>query len=181
MGGYLHHCTTAYTPDPKEALESLQAAQLEKYDLPTLIKTSLAEYQEAFDATPENDEYGLHDYYKEVLEDIKIAASQPLPTDFQGRLDLVRGLCDSGEGVGNILDVRGIASKDNELLAAKPLSPDDLLEKFGSDKLLSADADFHAGKANEWLGRGESICFPLYASAEADEPVEWCFVGVTVD
>jgi hypothetical protein len=34
------------------------------------------------------------------------------------------------------------------------------------------------GKINEELGRGECICFPVYAKGK---PVGWYFVGNTID
>ncbi|QDV41097.1 hypothetical protein Enr13x_09350 [Stieleria neptunia] len=183
MGAQLFFHTSAYTSDPNVALESLQATELDGYDLPEMVASNLASSQRAFDDTPEGDEYGLHDHYKAELERAKLIASEPIPTDFRGRLHLVRRLhADTGQGIGNILDVEGIAGNDGAgWSAAKPLAPVGVIAKFGSGKLLSSKAHEYAGIANEWLGRGECICFPLYANTDEDDPVEWCFVGNTVD
>lgn len=183
MGARLFYHTTTYTSDPNIALEALQATEMEGYDLPAMVASILAGSQQAFDDTPEDDEYGLHEHYKEELERVRRIASEPIPADFHGRLELVRQLfADTGEGIGNILDVDGIAGDDGaNWFAAKPLAPGEVAGKFGSEKLLSGNADEYAGIANEWLGRGECICFPLFANADENEPAEWCFVGNTVD
>ncbi len=106
MGAELFFRTSAFTSDPNAALESLQATELDRYDLPDMVASNLTSSQQAFDDTPEGDEYGLHDHYKAELERAKLIASEPIPTDFRGRLSLVRRLhADTGQGIGNILDV----------------------------------------------------------------------------
>lgn len=183
MGAELYYHTTPYAADPTEALERLQQELLAGFDFQTAVAEKVANMQEAVDATAVDDEYDLHDYYKEELERAKSIASEPIPADFQGQLHLMRRLHeDSGEGIGNLLDVNGIAGTDGaDWTSARPLSPKDLKKEFGAEKLLAADADAHAGQANNWLGRGECICFPLYAHADDPEPSHWCFVGNTVD
>ncbi len=183
MGAQLYYHTTAYTSDPNAALKELQSKALDNYDLAEMVASHLASSQQAFEDTLEDDEYGLHEHYEAELARAKIIASEAIPTDFRGRLDLVRRLhADTGQGVGNILDVDGIADDEGAgWSAAKPLLPNEVVAKFGSDKLVSADARKYAGIANGWLGRGECICFPLYADAGEDQPVEWCFVGNTID
>ena len=183
MGAELFYHTIAFSSDPRVALELLQAMEIEGYDLPKMIASNVASSQQAFDDTPEGDEYGLHDHYKAEVERARLIASDPIPSDFHGRLALVRRLhADTGQGVGNILDVDGIAGNEGSgWSAAKPLAPVEVIAKFGSDKLLCSEARKYAGIANEWLGRGECVCFPLYADAKQDDPVEWCFVGNTVD
>lgn len=183
MGAQLFYHVTTYTNDPKTALESLQALELENYDLAQEVAAHLANCQEAFDLTAEDDEYGLYEHYKSELERAKLIAVEKVPSDFFGRLDLVRRLyADTGEGVGSILDVEGIAGgKGASWSAAKPLAPVEVIAKFGSDKLLVSKVEEYAIRANEWLDRGECICFPLFASAEDEAPMEWCFVGNTID
>lgn len=174
MGAELFYHTTLYTNDPSVALESLQASELDGYNLPEVVASNVASSQQVFDDTPEGDEYGLHDHYKAELERAKLIASEQIPADFRGRLDLVRRLhADTGQGVGNILDVDGIAGNDGAgWSAAKPLAPVEVIAKFGSEKLLSSKARDYAGIANEWLGRGECVCFPLYARADDSDPAE---------
>ena len=183
MGASLYYHTTAYTPDATVALELLQSSQLDEYDLPGLVAETLASTQQAFDNTPEDDEYDLHDYYKSELEHIMQIASEPIPSDFYSRLELVRQLdAGTGEGVGNILDVNGIADQNGtEWDSAKPLERDELIARFGTDKLLSTEVDHYASTAFDRLDRGECIFFPLYASVDQDEPTEWCFVAATID
>ena len=183
MGAELYFHTTPYIDDPNAALVALQTAMLDALDLRQMVASNLASSEQAFHDTPEGDEYGLHDHYKAELERARSIASEPIPTGFDGRIDLVRRLhADTGQGIGNILDVDGVVGDGGAgPSAARPLMPVELIDKFGSDCLLSADADQLAGNANVWLGRGECVCFPLYSATDDDAPAEWCFVGNTVD
>ena len=84
MGAELFYHTTDYTSDPRVAIELLQKSELDGYDLPEMVKLYLASCQQAFNDTPEGDEYGLHDHYKAELELAKLIASEPIPSDFSG-------------------------------------------------------------------------------------------------
>ena len=183
MGAELYYYTTAYTSDPNDALESLQTLRLDRYDLPKMVASNVTSCEQAFVDTPEGDEFGLHEHYKTDLERARTIASEPIPTDFAGRLNLVRRLhYGTGQGIGNILDVEGVAgSVGARWCSAKPLAPVEVISKFGTDKLLTAEAGQYADAANEWLGRGECVCFPLYNALGDEEPIEWCFVLNTVD
>jgi len=182
MGARLYFEVTAYDDDPAAALRSLQEKQLASYDLSELLAAHMEARQKAVDATAEDDEYGLNEYYKQELARAKSLSRGPIPTQFQDRLDFVRQLHADGDGVGNILDVEGLVSRKNPSgSGARPLSLIEVIDKFGTNKLLIADTQQHVSSANGWLGRGECICFPLYATLDDNRPTEWCFVGNTID
>lgn len=183
MGARLYCHTTAYLNDPASALEAIQSEILAGYNLRELVTTHLQSSQQAFDDTPPNDEFGLHDYYKAEFARAEDIAAAEIPTEFSGRIHLVRRLfANTGEGIGSILDVDGIAGgKSAAISAARRLEPDDVVAKFSTSKPVSSNADDYAAVVNESLGRGECVFFPLYGDVDDEEPGEWCFVGNTVD
>jgi hypothetical protein len=181
MGAMPWENRTAWMDDPADALKAIQRAELEAQgDLRDQIQTQLEGAREAVAATAEDDPYGLAEHYAAELERLERIASQPIPTDLDGRLHLLRTLHESGgEGIGNVLDVTGV-SQQGGFFVTKVLGPDELQRTFGTDRPASdwktqVEPDFF-----DKIGRGESVCFPLFADDETD-PIEWCFFGYSVD
>ncbi|MEM7316568.1 MAG: hypothetical protein AAF497_25825 [Planctomycetota bacterium] len=183
MGAELYFLATEFTARPDDALKAIQEQFLDTYDLPAMLAAQLAECRRLIEKIPEGDAHGLHAHYQESLGELEAIASQPMPSDFSGRVSLVRKLhADTGEGVGNILDVEGISGEPNAgWTAATRLLPNDLQQKCGHEKILTRDAEATAIKIHEWLGRGECVFFPLHNDADDEEPAKWCFVANTFD
>ncbi len=84
---------------------------------------------------------------------------------------------DGGQGIGNVLDVIGVSS-ERECLMAQKLSQADMSHFLGTTKPTLVEAQKSIGKIHEELGRGECVCFPLYKN---DSVAGWYFVGNTID
>jgi hypothetical protein len=183
MGAQLWHHAAPWRPDPEEALFALQARFLaETYNLPSLVQEHLGAVREAVRITEaEGDEYGLLDMYRAELAMLEDVASSPLPEDARRQVELVRKLfMNSGEGVGNILDVTGILDR-REIFAAEQLTEGEVSRLVGTIRPNLARARHAAEKINEELGRGESVCFAFYEGGDAGQPAGWYFVGNTLD
>lgn len=107
--------------------------------------------------------------------------SQPIPKDFEEQIEILRKLhANSGEGIGNVLDVSGI-SEHRSGDAAQPLRECEIIRLAGTGQPTRKEAREAIDKISEELGRGECVCFPFYDSREQDRPTGWYFVGRTWD
>jgi hypothetical protein len=180
MGAQLWYHEAPWHPDAAKALEALQAQFLaENYDLSTFLPQHLAWAREAAAATrAEGDPYGLLDMYQDKVTLLERLCSQPIPESPAAQIDIIRQIsADSGEGVGNVLDILRVSPKRG-LAKAQRLSKPETVRLVGAAQPTLAQARKAVGKINEELGRGESVCFPVYARGK---PVGWYFVGNTID
>src|SRR6266851_4121197 len=114
MGAELWYHEAPWHPDPAKALQALQAAFLaEKYDLPTLLPQHLIWARDAVAAgKADGDEYGLVDLYEEQVSLLERLNSQPVPSDPQAQIKILRLVyAYGGQGISNVLDVEGITEK----------------------------------------------------------------------
>lgn len=164
---------------PEQALYEIQMEALRQYDLPCLIESNLQAMQEAVAATEVEDEYGLLDFYQSELARFEAIAEQGVPEEPAEQIALVRKIfASSGEGVGNILDVTGIATDD--YFSAKPCTDDQLTELAAPQHPTRDEAEQIAHKLSMGLDRGQSFYFPFF-SDDRRAAAGWCFVGNTVD
>jgi len=180
MGGELWQHKTEWKNDPTEAFQNVQRAFLEEnYDLPALIEEHLKSAREAVEITKrEGDPYDLMAMYREQLAMLEQVSSEPLPEGSMERIELLRKLYgNSGEGIGNVLDVEGV-SEEGGFLIARILKRDDLQSLFGTLTPTEEDVEPAISSIFEMVDRGESVCFPVYSE---EEPVAWQFIGCTID
>jgi len=183
MGAQLwHHSAPGFT-DPNDALRALQGQFLAaSYDLPKMVQAELDGTREAVRREEaEGDPYELLDMYRRKLRFIEAVVAEGVPEDTDQRIELVRQLCmDTGEGVGNVLDVKSV-STERGVLTAQVLTDSEVLRLVGMTRptLHQAKAAIH--RINEELGRGEAVCFPIYPEGATQPPVGWYFVGNTID
>ena len=183
MGAQLWHHSAPWRSDPEEALFALQVHFLaETYDLHSLVQEHLGSAREAIRITEaEGDEHGLLDMYRADLEMLEEVASNPFPEDPLRQIELVRKLyMNSGEGIGNLLDVTGI-SDHREIDTAERLTEGEVARLVGETRPTLAQARRATDKINEELGRGESVCFVFYEEGDSEQPAGWYFVGNTLD
>jgi hypothetical protein len=183
MGAQLWHHVAPWHTDPGEALRELQARFLaESYDLPSLVRDHLGSIREAVRVTEaEGDEYGILGMYRAELAMLEEIASGPLPEVPLQQIELMRKLyMNSGEGIGNILDVEGI-SELREVNAAERLTEVEVARLVGESYPTLAQARQAVNNINGELGRGESVCFAFYEGGDPGRPAGWYFVGNTID
>ena len=107
-----------------------------------------------------------------------INAVKPIPKSPEAQIEIVRRInADSGAGIGNVLDVTGVADR-RDVQKAQRLSEQETARLVGSAQPTLAQARNAIDKINEELGRGECVCFPIYNQGK---PVGWYFVGNTID
>lgn len=181
MGAELWHHAAPWRDDPAESLFEVQVGILRKqYDLSALIRKHLASAREAFDLTQQNDEYGLHDFYRGEAARLEELATLPSPAGPQEEIDRLRTLYStSGEGIGSILDVTHVDDRGGMHVARR--LPDDEIRHFcKTARPTLGRAVAAVSKVNEKLRRGDSVCFPYY-DPDGTEPAGWYFVGNTID
>ena len=180
MGAQLWYHEAPWHSDAGAALNAMQARFLaENYDLPALLPQHLDWARESVAAPEgEGDPYGLLDLYQEKVKLIERLCSEPIPEGAEAQIEIIRQInADSGEGVGNILDVTCVAAR-RDVHMAQRLSPQETVRLVGAAQPTRAQAGAAVSKINEELGRGESVCFPVY---DDGKPVGWYFVGNTID
>jgi hypothetical protein len=179
----LWHHSAPWRPDPDEALLDFQVRFLaETYDLPSLVQERLESVKEAVRSTEaEGDEYGLLELYRDELAILEAVAAGPLPDAPREQIELVRKLhANSGEGVGNILDVVEVSDR-RDYPTAERLADDAMERLVGTTRPTLGQAHQAVSTINEELRRGESVCFPYYEASDAEQPAGWYFVGNTID
>jgi hypothetical protein len=180
MGAQLWYHEAPWHPDADEALKLLQARFLaENYDLRALLPQHLAWARDSVAAAEaEGDPYGLLEMYQEKVWLVQELCSQPIPESPEAQIEIVRRInADNGEGIGNVLDVTGVA-EHRDIQKAQRLSPQETVRLVGNTQPTLAQACNAVSKINEELGRGECVCFPVY---DKGRPVAWYFVGNTID
>ena len=183
MGADLWYHETSWHEDPATALKTLQARFIvENYDLSALLPQRLADARRAVAyAEEENDPYGVLKIYRGEVRLLERLCSQPIPQDFEGQIEILRQInANSGEGIGNVLDVRGISEQRNGD-TARPLREPEIMRLAGTRQPTRTEVHEAIDKVSEELGRGECVCFPIYDSREQDRPTGWYFVGMTWD
>ncbi len=129
MGAQLWYHEAPWHPDAGAALKVLQARFLaENYDLPALLPQHLAWARESVAAARgEGDPYGLLDIYQEMVALLERLCSEPIPESPEARIEIVRQInADSGEGVGNVLDVTGVVNQ-RDVHKAQRLPPQEMV------------------------------------------------------
>jgi predicted transcriptional regulator len=183
MGGDLWYHETYWHEDPATALKTLQARFMaENYDLSALLPQHLANARRAVALTEaEDDRYGVLDIYRSEVRLLERLCGQPIPQDFEGQVEILRKInANSGQGIGNVLDVTGISERRSGD-TARPLRESDIIRLAGTGQPTREEAHEVIGKISEELRRGECVCFPIYDSREQDRPTGWYFVGRTWD
>lgn len=180
MGAMPWQQLAPWNADPTAALRELQATFLaENYDFPRVIEEHLQGAREAVRLTEEQgDEYGILDIYKADLRYLEEIASKPLPDDPRQRIAILRKVWESGaQGIGNVLDVEEVRAEGDVHVTRR--MPDKEIQKLlGTATPTRSEAEKLLGLIAEQLGRGESVCVPVY---EGGEPSGWWFVGYTID
>src|SRR5262249_3220471 len=121
---------------------------------------------------------GLLEMYQAKVRLMERLCGQPIPESPDAQVQIVRQInADSGEGVGNVLDVVRV-SEQRSFHAAQRLSEQETARLVGAARPTLAQAGQAVGKINEELGRGECVCFPVH---DDGKPVGWYFVGNTID
>ena len=180
MGAQLWYHDAPWHPDAGASLKALQARFLaENYDLPSLLPQHLAWAREAVMAAEgEGDPYGLLGIYQDKVRLLERLCNEPIPDSPEAQIDIVRQInADSGEGIGNVLDVTDVAERQ-DIHIAQRLSEQETARLAGAAQPTLAQASQAVYKINEELGRGGCVCFPIY---EIGKPVGWYFVGNTID
>jgi hypothetical protein len=182
MGAELWYHEAPWHPDPTQALQALQARFLaENYDLRTLLPQHLIWARDTVAAAKaDGDPYGLVDLYEEKVRLLGRLNSQPVPRDSQTQIEILRQIhADSGQGISNVLDVKGISEEWNAF-AAQRLTQAETVRLVGRERPTLAQARNAIANIHVELGRGECVCFPIYDDA-GKKPMAWYFVGNTVD
>jgi hypothetical protein len=183
MGAELWYHETSWHEDPATALKTVQACFMaENYDLSTLLPQHLANARRAVAlAEAEDDRYGVLEIYQREVRLLERFCSQPIPEDFDGQIEILRKInANSGEGIGNVLDVTGISERRNTDTATR-LRESEMIRLTGTEHPTRARAHEAIDKISEELERGECVCFPIYESSETNRPIGWYFVGMTSD
>ena len=183
MGSDLWYHQTSWHEDPATALKTLQADFIaENYDLSALLSQHLADARSAVAlAQAQNDPYGVLDIHRSEVRLLERLCSQPIPQDFERRIEILRKInANTGEGIGNVLDVSGISERRSGD-TAQPLRESEIVRLAGTRQPTREEAHEAIDKLSEELGRGECVCFPIYDSREQDRPAGWYFVGRTWD
>jgi hypothetical protein len=180
MGAELWYHQAPWADNPADALKLLQASYVSaNYDLATLLPQLLEWAKESVAAAKAGgasfDLVEMHEEEANVLEEF---CREPIPADVEAQIGIIRRInANSGEGIGNVLDIRGI-SENRDVHRTQRLGDDEILRLVGSPKPSISQADKAIPKINRELDRGESVCFPVY---ENEQPVGWYFVGNTID
>jgi hypothetical protein len=183
MGAELWHHRAPWHPNPADALRDLQARFLAAhYNLPALVRRHLRWAREAVECTQaEGDPYELLEFYREEVALLERVARRPLPETPGARVKLLRKVCaSSGQGIGNVLDIERVSARRGTNVAQR-LPAAELSRLVGSDRPTAAQARAALVKINEELGRGEAVCFLIYAARDRRKAVGWYFVGNTID
>jgi hypothetical protein len=168
---------------PATALKTLQALFMaENYDLSALLPQHLADARTAVAlAEAERDPYGVLDIHRREVRLLERLCSQPIPQDFERQIEILRKInANTGEGIGNVLDVSGISERRSGD-TARPLSEPEIVRLAGTSQPTREEAHEAIDKLSEELGRGECVRFPIYDSREQDRPAGWYFAGRTWD
>lgn len=181
MGATLWHYEAPWYPDPADALRALQAKVLaERYDLLTLLPERLRSMRQSVShLESEGDEYGLLGIYTEQVRLLEGLCSRPIPEDPPERIRILREVeAYGGEGIGNVLDVEGIAGS-RDYPTAQRLPEEEVERLVGTTRPTLEQARDLAHRINAELNRGEGVCFPFYDTS--GRPAGWYFVGNTID
>ena len=180
MGAELWHHVSRPHDAPLDALREIQTRCLSTYDLPALIQECLDSARCAVEATERDDKHGLLDFYRSDLAKMEAIAADRIPQDIHARIELIRRIYDSsGQGIGNVLDVTDVCESGG-MHITQPCDSTELSDLIGSDRPTLAESDQMVNPINAQLGRGDSVCFPVY-SDDRTSLIAWCFVGNTVD
>jgi hypothetical protein len=187
MGAEFWEELAPWNPDPDVALRELQARFLaENVDFPGEVRERLRGAKETVRFTQETgDEYNVLYIYRDNLAYLEDVNSRPLPTDPQERIAILRQInASGGQGIGNVLDIESVSpasefGDEGWPLVSHPLSDGDLRAAFGSATPTIEQAKKAGFEFATRLGRGESVCFPVYD--ESGKAAGWWFVGCTVD
>ncbi|WP_254513568.1 hypothetical protein [Anatilimnocola floriformis] len=180
MGAQLWYHEAPWYAKPADALQELQARFLaENYDLAKLLPQHLGWERESIAACREDgDPYDLLEMMEQKLALLEDLCSKPIPNKPAEQIKILQQLnADSGEGIGNVLDLTGV-SKKRQMHTATPLSDKELVELVGSTQPDLPQAQKSIYKINGVLERGDCVCFAFYAEGQ---PAGWYFVGNTID
>lgn len=180
MGAMPYQYLAPWHPDANEALRQLQASFLaEKYDLPELVQQHLESSREAVrSCEADGDEYGILHIYQADVEYLESIAGKPLPDSPQDRIAILRKMWESGgQGIGNILDIASVM-EEGGVHVTRRLPEEEIEQYLGTARPSPRQAERLLGLIANKLGRGESVCCPVYKDAKPNG--RW-IVGYTID
>lgn len=179
MGASLYHNLAPWHADPNIALQQLQIAFFEQHhDLEQEIQQHLESTRQSVRWCEEDDEHGLLEIYQTDLRRLEGYASQPLPNSPIERIAMLRKMWESGgEGLGNILDLRGV-SDAGDYFVARRMRDEELERVLGTSRPAPMQSETDLGAIPDQIDRGQCVCFPVY---ERDQPCGWQFVGYSID
>jgi len=134
MGADLWYHETSWHEDPAAALKTLQALFMaENYDLSALLSQHLVHARTAVALSEaEDDRYRVLDIHRSEVRLLERLCSQPIPQDFEGQIEILRKInANSGQGIGNVLDVRGISERRSGD-TARPLRESEIIPLAGT-------------------------------------------------
>lgn len=180
MGAQLWHHVSGPYDSPINGLREVQNQVLATYDISKLIQDHLNSARDAVAATELDDEYGLLEFYQDVLAKMEKIAAASIPDDIQKQIELVRQIYNSsGEEIGNILDITDV-SHSGDIYTTRPYKNLELINLVGTDKPTLLESNQMIDSINEVLNRGESVCYQIYTDNRSSS-IGWCFVGNTSD
>ena len=176
MGAESWESRTKWIEDPVVALRLIQEAELTKYlSLEDEIAQGLRHYRQYEEAADD-----LGDMILQPLAVFKRLSKETVPTDFEGKLNVLRLIRDSdGSGIGNVLDIRSISSEGNTFVA-QLLNEREMLALLGTSQPGDDWLNYVTAEFRRQVGRADSICFPIYDETGTIK-VEWCFFGFSLD
>lgn len=180
MGAQLWHHVGPWRDDPAASLREVQVAHLRSaFDYPARLTEHLASAREAVRLTEADDPYNLLDHYRAEVARFEELAALPPPATPDDEIARLRVLYEtSGEGIGCVLDVTHVDDAGG-MHVARRLPAGEVARLCGSDRPTAVAAGRSVSRINQELGRGDSVCFPVYD--ESGRSRGWCFVGNTID
>jgi hypothetical protein len=182
MGAMLWHHEEPWQSDPATALRRLQAAFFaERYDFQTELERHRQSAEEALRlARNSGDRFGLVAIYSASLKVINDIVANPLPSDPAEQVEVLRRVIESisPDGFGNILDVTCVNATGG-VNVMRALQSADVARIVGSERPTLKEARDSINRVASQLGRGDSVAFAVYDNA--NNPISWCFIGLTTD
>jgi hypothetical protein len=180
MGAQLWHHVGPWRDDPAASLREVQVTHLRAaFDYPARLAERLDSARQAVRLTEADDPYSLLDHYRAEVARFEELAALPPPVSADDQIERLRVLfASSGEGIGCVLDVTHVSDAGG-MHVARRLPAAEVARLCGSERPTEFAVGQAVGRINAELGRGDSVCFPVYDGS--GRPCGWCFVGNTID
>ena len=158
MGGSGWSYFVPYQPDINKALQELRAKEFAKGNYFSAVEYMLSIYREGG-----YDPYTTHPRYRFSDDDLRRWLSSPQPESVE---DLIKIQGDGG--THSIIDIDGISSSPAFRTAA-PLSEEELIECFGTDKPARSMVEDKADELQSLRRRWEGTYVIVYKDGLPDE------------